>query len=69
MEINDMDSMKVQLFFTDGRGSELPPAQVQRGYTIAIFYAQRHAFTFDEPGIRHEDPQMIKVSTLASPSD
>jgi SET domain len=70
MEINDIDGRKVPLFFyTDGRGSELAPAKVQRGYTVAILYAQRHAFMFDEPGIRHEDPRMIKVSTLASPSD
>lgn len=69
MEIDDIDGRKVPLFFyTDGRGSELAPAQVQRGYTVAILYAQRHAFMFDEPGIRHEDPRMIKVSTLASPS-
>ena len=70
IEINDIDGSKVPLFFyTDGRGSELAPAQVQREYTVAILYAQRHAFKFDKPGIRHEDPRMIKVSTLASPSD
>lgn len=70
MEISDIDGRKVPLFFyTDGRGSELAPAQVQRGYTVAILYAQRHAFVFDEPGIRHEDPQMIKVPIFSSSSD
>lgn len=70
MEVNDIDGRKVPLYFyTDGRGSELAPALVQRGYTVAILYAKRHAFMFDEPGIRHEDPRMIKVSTLVNPSD
>ena len=62
MEIKDIDGNKIPVFFyTDGRGSELAPAQVQKGYTVAFLYAQRHAFLFCEPGIRHEDPQMIKV--------
>jgi hypothetical protein len=63
MEIEDVDGAKIPLYFyTDSRGSELAPAQVQRGYTVAILYAERHAFMFCEPGIRHEDPRMIKVS-------
>jgi hypothetical protein len=62
MEINDVDGKKVPLFFyTDGRGNELAPKQVKKGYTVAILYARRHAFQFEEPGIRHEDPGMIKV--------
>lgn len=65
MEIKDIDGRSLPLYFyTDGRGSELPPAQVRSGYTVAILYAQRHAFAFDDPGIRHEDPRMIKVLTL-----
>ena len=39
----------------------MTPALVQRGYTVAILYAKRHVFKFGEPGIRHEDPRMIKV--------
>jgi hypothetical protein len=70
MAVNDIDGKKVPLFFyTDSRGSELASTQVQIGYTVAILYAQRHAFMFDEPGIRHEDPGMLKVRTVASPSD
>ena len=62
MEIVDVDGGKVPLhFYTDGRGSELAPAQVQRGYIVAVLYATCHVFKFGEPGIRHEDPQMIKV--------
>lgn len=66
MEIKDVDGRKIPLYFyTDGRGSELAPAHVQRGYTVAILYAQRHAFMFCEPGIRHEDPRMIKIFPLS----
>ncbi|KAJ6105215.1 SET domain-containing protein [Penicillium sp. IBT 18751x] len=62
MEISDLDGRKVPLFFyTDDRGSELVFERVKRGYTIAILYAQQHAFMFDEPGIRHEDPARVKV--------
>lgn len=64
MEISDVDGRKVPLFFyTDGRGSELEFAEIQTGYTITILYAQQHAFMFDEPGIRHEDPARVKVKT------
>ncbi|MCJ1269911.1 hypothetical protein MMC22_009804 [Lobaria immixta] len=62
MEIKDVDGRKIPLYFyTDGRSNELAPALVQGGYTVAILYAQRHAFMFDKPGIRHEDPRMLKV--------
>jgi hypothetical protein len=70
LEMNDIDGRKVSvIFYTDGRGSEMAPAQIQKGHTVAILYAQRHAFLYDAPGIRHEDPRMIKVSALASPPD
>ncbi|KAL5379234.1 hypothetical protein PMIN02_010995 [Paraphaeosphaeria minitans] len=62
MEIKDVDGTTIPLYFyTDSRGSELVPGQFQKGYTVAILYAERHAFMFCEPGIRHEDPQTIKV--------
>jgi hypothetical protein len=62
MDMKDVDGTTVPLFFyTDGRGSELAPSQVQKGHTIAILYAQRHAFMFSKPGIRHEEPTNIKV--------
>lgn len=62
MEISDIDGIKIPLFFyTDGRGRELEHAKIQRGYTVAILYAQQHAFMFDKPGIRHENPARVKV--------
>lgn len=64
MELQDVDGGRIPLhFYTDGRGSELVPTQVQRGYTVAILNAKRHVFLHGPPGIRHEDPQMIKVFT------
>ncbi|KAI0528336.1 heterokaryon incompatibility protein-domain-containing protein [Xylaria digitata] len=65
MEIKDVDGTTIPLYFyTDGRGSELAPARVQKGYTVAILYAERHQFMFSELGIRHEDPRMIKIFPL-----
>jgi hypothetical protein len=62
MEIKDVDGTTIPLYlYTDSRGSELVPGQIQKGYTVAILYAERHAFMFGEPSIRHEDPQTIKV--------
>lgn len=62
MEVKDVDGTTILLsFYTDGRGSELAHPQVQKGYTIAILYAQRHAFMYSKPGIRHEEPKNIKV--------
>ncbi|KAJ5742587.1 SET domain-containing protein [Penicillium nucicola] len=62
MKISDVDGRKIPLcFYTDGQGRELEPARIRRGYTVAILYAQQHAFMFDEPGIRHEVPARMKV--------
>ncbi|KAK2053463.1 hypothetical protein LY76DRAFT_274506 [Colletotrichum caudatum] len=66
MEIKDVAGTTIPLYFyTDSRGSELASEKVQKGYTVAILYAERHAFAFCEPGIRHEDPQMIKIFPLS----
>ncbi|WZH45890.1 SET domain-containing protein [Fusarium acuminatum] len=62
MEIKDATGKTIPLFFyTDGRGSEIAPSQICKGYTIAVLYAQQHAFAFSEPGIRHEDPTLVKA--------
>jgi hypothetical protein len=65
MTVEDVEGSLVPVaFHTSRRGGELSESQTQIGYTIAILYALRHAFMFSEPGIRHEDPQMIKVRDL-----
>jgi hypothetical protein len=62
LELADTNDKKIPLHFnTDGRGSELPPAHIQKGHTVAVLYAQRHVFMYGDPGIRHEDPKMLKV--------
>lgn len=62
LNLRDVDGKQIPLFFyTDGRGRELPPAQVQQGYTVAILYPRRHYFQAGEIGIRHEEPKNIKV--------
>ncbi|EXK24746.1 hypothetical protein FOMG_18549 [Fusarium oxysporum f. sp. melonis 26406] len=49
----------------DRRGSEIDLSQLCKGYTIAVLYAQQHAFAFSEPGIRHEDPTFFKIFPLS----
>lgn len=62
MELKDIDDRKIPLhFYTNDRGSELAPSLVQAGYTVAILYSKRRVFKFGEPGIRHENPRMIKA--------
>lgn len=62
MDIKDVEGNTVPLFFyTDGRGRELAPSKVQKGYTVTILYAQHHRFMFSEPGIRLENSWNIQV--------
>ncbi|KAM0212305.1 hypothetical protein ACHAQD_009881 [Fusarium lateritium] len=62
MEIKDINGHTIPLFFyTDGRGTEIASSKICKGYTIAILYAQKHAFSFSELGIRHEHPTHITV--------
>ncbi|KAG5933334.1 hypothetical protein E4U60_004532 [Claviceps pazoutovae] len=64
-EIKDMQGHKVPLhFYTKDRGSELTADQVKRGYTVAVLDASKHVFKLRPPGIRHEDPRMIKSKSL-----
>jgi hypothetical protein len=66
LELTDVDEKKVPLhFYTDDRGTESAPA-IQKGYTVAVMYAQRSVFKYTAPGIRHDNPKMLKVRT-ASP--
>lgn len=60
--LTSIDDEEVPLhFYTEGRGSDLAPAQIRKGYTVAVRYARRRVFVFGSPGIRHEDPKMLKV--------
>lgn len=62
LELADINGKKIPLHFnTIGRGSELDMSRIQKGYTVAVLYAERHTFTYGDPGIKLEDPQMLKV--------
>ncbi|KAF5684390.1 SET domain-containing protein [Fusarium denticulatum] len=62
MEVKDVAGKTISLFFyTDRRGSEIAPSQLCKGYTIAVLYAQQHAFAFSEPGVWVEDSTLVKV--------
>lgn len=67
-EIKDIHGKQFQLcFYTDGGGSELTRTQYKTGYTVAVIGASQHIFQFSPPGIRHEDPRMMKVNAPAIP--
>ncbi|KAI2478116.1 SET domain-containing protein 5 [Pyrenophora tritici-repentis] len=62
LELVDSDDKKLPLhFYTEQRGQEVDVAQLRVGYTVAILYAQRYRFVYGNPGIRHENPQMLKI--------
>jgi hypothetical protein len=62
LELTDADDKKIPLHFnTDGRGSEFSSAQLRKGHTVAILYAERHTFIHGDPGIKLIDPRMLKV--------
>jgi hypothetical protein len=68
MEVKDVLGTKVQLLVCpDEYDGELAPSQVQKGYTIAILYAQRHKNQVLGPKIRNEKPTQVKVQ-LRMPS-
>ncbi|KAK4247323.1 hypothetical protein C7999DRAFT_32301 [Corynascus novoguineensis] len=52
-------------FYTPGRGNELDPLCVLKGYTLAVLYAEQHGFLDMTVGIRHEDPASLKIFPVA----
>jgi hypothetical protein len=60
MKIKDVDGRIAPLHFLL---NELAPSQFQRGNTVAVLYAQRHAFK-GQPGILLEDHRAIKVPQI-----
>ncbi|KAG6166334.1 hypothetical protein E4U51_003657 [Claviceps purpurea] len=58
LEIKDIHNQKITLhFYTQDRGREF---RFQVGHTVAVLNATQYVFKFGPPGIRHEDPRMIK---------
>ncbi|KAG6026471.1 hypothetical protein E4U19_002596 [Claviceps sp. Clav32 group G5] len=68
LEIKDIHNKKTTIhFYTKDRGREFGTIRFLRGYTVAVLDASQYDFKFGPPGIRHEDPRMIKVITSAAP--
>jgi len=62
LTLTDIEDNIMPLHFnTAGRGNELVTGQIQEGYTVAVLYAKRHVFIHGDPGIKHLNPQMLKV--------
>ncbi|KAM0493506.1 hypothetical protein ACHAP8_009136 [Fusarium lateritium] len=62
MHVKDVSGMTIPLnFHTETRGREIAPSLLREGYTVAVLYAEQHAFAFSEPGIRLEDPTLCKI--------
>ncbi|KAM0269036.1 hypothetical protein ACHAQH_009853 [Verticillium albo-atrum] len=51
-------------FYTPGRGGELDPSYIQKRSTLAILYGEQHGFLDSTIGIRHENPESLKVTSL-----
>ncbi|KAG6020366.1 hypothetical protein E4U19_006414 [Claviceps sp. Clav32 group G5] len=65
LEVVDIHNKKTKVhFYTEGAGTEIDASQHQPGHTVAIIDATRYDFKFGPPGIRHKDPQMIKIFPL-----
>jgi hypothetical protein len=62
LKVKDITGMTIPLnFHTETRGREIAPSQLCEGYTVAVLYAEQHAFAFSEPGIRLENPTLCKI--------
>jgi hypothetical protein len=62
LKLADINKKRIPLHFnTPSQGSELNMARIQKSYTVAVFYAERHTFTYGDPGIKLKDPQILKV--------
>ncbi|KAG6132044.1 hypothetical protein E4U12_003364 [Claviceps purpurea] len=67
LEIKDIHNNKTTIhFYTKDQGREFGAIGFQVGYTVAVLDASRCDFKFGPPGIRHEDPRMIKVINCIS---
>ncbi|CCE29252.1 uncharacterized protein CPUR_02945 [Claviceps purpurea 20.1] len=62
LEVMDMYNKKTKVhFYTETKGAEVEAYLETPASTVAILNATRHDFHFGPPGIRHEDPRMIKI--------
>ncbi|CAF3542590.1 unnamed protein product [Fusarium graminearum] len=53
------------IFYTGTHESEVVASQIREGYTVAVLYAEQHAFVYEEVGIRFEKPTLLKIFPVA----
>ena len=60
--VRDQEGHEIPIaFYTDCRGSEMPSKLLQKGNTVVVLYACKHAFLDFTTGLRLEEPQAVKV--------
>ncbi|KAF5627838.1 mynd finger and set [Fusarium sp. NRRL 25303] len=66
LTVKDRDGLEIPIaIYTESRGVELGPSNLQVGNTIIIFYAVKHLFMDMTIGIRHEDLQYLKIFPIS----
>ncbi|KAG4252943.1 hypothetical protein FPRO03_08392 [Fusarium proliferatum] len=66
LTVKDRDGLEIPIaIYTESRGVELGPSNLQVGNTIVILYAVKHLFMDMTIGIRHEDLQYLKIFPIS----
>ncbi|KAH7205909.1 hypothetical protein DER44DRAFT_317826 [Fusarium oxysporum] len=66
LTVKDRDGLEIPVaIYTEARGVEIGPSNLQVGNTVAIFYAVKHLFMDMTIGIRHEDLQYLKIFPIS----
>ncbi|KAF5264350.1 hypothetical protein FOXYS1_4867 [Fusarium oxysporum] len=62
----DRDGLEIPVaIYTEARGVEISPSNLQVGKTVVIFYAVKHLFMDMTIGIRHEDLEYLKIFPIS----
>ncbi|KAF5611427.1 mynd finger and set [Fusarium subglutinans] len=66
LTVKDRDGLEIPIaIYTESRGLELGASNLQAGNTVVIFYAVKHLFMDMTIGIRHEDPEYLKIFPIS----
>jgi hypothetical protein len=64
LSVRDKNHRKVPVaFHTQGHGLELGLSTVQKGFTVAVLYGERHSFENGTKGIKHDTPAALKAQS------
>ncbi|KAM0421208.1 hypothetical protein ACHAPT_010928 [Fusarium lateritium] len=65
--VEDKNGQKLPvLFYTEQRGIELDHSMLEVGNTVVILYPEMHGFLDMSVGIRHENPEVLKVFRITT---